>query len=137
VLGADTPLLLVPSTYVWPHVRVNCDGPWPLAIAYRAPYLVESLRATSAPELERSLRALAAPTRLRILELIAQRPRSTQEIASLAAVSEAAASKHLRQLASAGLVIPRREGYYVLYSLAPDRLEALAAELRSLATRGS
>lgn len=133
VLGADNPLLLLPSAYVWPHVRVNCDGPWPLAIVYRAPYLVESLRPASAPELERSLRALAAPTRLRILTLVAQQPRSTQEIASLCALSEAAASKHLRLLASAGLVTPRREGYYVLYSLAPDQLATLASQLRSLA----
>ena len=88
VLGADNPLLLIPSAYVWPHVRVNCDGPWPLTIAYRAPYLVEGLRPVSAPELERSLHALAAPTRLRILRLVAERPRSTQEVASLAAVSE-------------------------------------------------
>lgn len=132
VLGEDNPLLLIPSAFVWPHVRVNCDGPWPLTIVYRAPYLVESLRPVSAPELERSLHALAAPTRLRILRLVAERPRSTQEVASLAALSEAAASKHLRLLASAGLVTPRREGYYVVYSLAPDALVSLASELRSL-----
>jgi DNA-binding transcriptional ArsR family regulator len=132
VLGAENPLLLLPSTYVWPHVRVNCDGPWPLALVYRAPYLVEGLGQASVPELERSLQALAAPTRLRIVQLVAERPRSTQEIASLAALSEAAASKHLRLLASAGLLTARREGYYVLYSLAPDAFTALASELISL-----
>lgn len=133
LLGVDNPLLLVPSVYVWPHVRVNCDGPWPSAIIYRAPYLVESMRATSAPELEQALRALAAPTRLRVLQLLARSPRSTQEIASLAALSEAAAFKHLRLLASAGLVTPRRVGYYVVYSLVPDRLATLASEVRNLA----
>jgi DNA-binding transcriptional ArsR family regulator len=132
VLGADNPLLLVPSVYVWPHVRVNCDGPWPLALVYRAPYLVERLLPSSTHDLERSLQALGAPTRLRILKLVAERPRSTQEVATLAALSEAAASKHLRQLASAGLVAPRREGYYVLYSVAPDKLDAVAADLRSI-----
>jgi DNA-binding transcriptional ArsR family regulator len=132
-LGPENPVILVPSVYVWPHIRVNCDGPWPLAVVYRAPYLVDSLRPASTPEVERSLKALAAPTRLRILKLIGQRPRSTQEIASLAALSEAAASKHLRLLASAGLVTPRREGYYVLYSLAPAAFASLASELRSLA----
>ena len=64
-LGADNPLLLIPSAYVWPHVRVNCDAPWPLAVVYRAPHVVESLRPSSDSELERSLRALAAPTRIR------------------------------------------------------------------------
>jgi DNA-binding transcriptional ArsR family regulator len=132
-LGADNPLLLIPSAYVWPHVRVNCDAPWPLALVYRAPHVVESLRPGSDSELERSLRALAAPTRIRIVKLIAERPRSTQEIASLVSVSEAAASKHLRLLAAAGLLRSRREGYYVVYSLATDELAALARELRSLA----
>ena len=28
----DNPLRLIPSVYVWPHVRVNCDAPWPLAV---------------------------------------------------------------------------------------------------------
>jgi DNA-binding transcriptional ArsR family regulator len=132
-LGVANPLLLIPSAYVWPHVRVNCDGPWPLVLVYRAPFVVESLRPRPAPELERSLRALAAPTRIRILRLIAERPRSTQEIASLVGVSEAAASKSLRLLASAGLLRSRREGYYVVYSLASDELAELARELRDLA----
>ena len=30
--------MLVPSAYVWPHVRVNCDEPWPLALVYPAPF---------------------------------------------------------------------------------------------------
>ena len=30
----DNPLRLIPSVYVWPHVRVNCDAPWPLAVLY-------------------------------------------------------------------------------------------------------
>jgi hypothetical protein len=30
-------------------------------------------------------------------------------------------------------VTPRREGFYVLYSLAPDKLDDVAAELRSFA----
>jgi DNA-binding transcriptional ArsR family regulator len=132
-LRPENPLLLVPSVYVWPHVRVNCDPPWPLVVAYRAPFLLERLRPAAVPEVERSLQALAAPTRLRIVQLVSERPRSTQEIASLASLSEAAASKHLRQLAGAGLLTPRREGYYVLYSLAPDAFASLATELRSLA----
>src|SRR5215216_1375427 len=45
-------------------------------------------------------------------------------------ISEAGLSKHLRQLADAGLVEPRREGYYVLYSLVPERIEPLTDSLR-------
>jgi hypothetical protein len=40
---------------------------------------------------------------------------------------EAGLSKHLRLLARAGVLESRRDGYYVLYSLVPDRLLALSA----------
>jgi hypothetical protein len=32
-VGPRSELVLVPSAFVWPHVRVNCDPPWPPAIA--------------------------------------------------------------------------------------------------------
>jgi DNA-binding transcriptional ArsR family regulator len=129
-VDSRSPLLLVPSVYVWPHVRVNCDPPWPLVLVYRAPYLAESLRHTTRPELVKALRALGDNTRLRILEQIAARPRSTQELAPLVGLSEAGTSKHLRLLAEAGVIESRREGYYVVYSLSGDRIEALAGDLR-------
>ena len=53
-------------------------------------------------------------------------PRSTQELAPLVGISEAGLSKHLRQLAAAGLVVTKREGYYVLYSPVPERIDALS-----------
>jgi DNA-binding transcriptional ArsR family regulator len=129
-VDSGSPLLLVPSVYVWPHVRVNCDAPWPLVVVYRAPYLAESLRHTTRPELVKALRALGDGTRLRILEQIAARPRSTQELAPLVGLSEAGTSKHLRLLAEAGLLETRREGYYVVYSLVGERIDALAGDLR-------
>ena len=129
-LSGQNPLLLMPSVYVWPHVRVNCDPPWPLTLSYRAPHLAESLRHTSPPELVRVFRALGDATRMRILEQLARQPRSTQELAPLVGLSEAGTSKHLRLLAEAGVVTSRREGYYVVYSVADVRLESLAGDLR-------
>ena len=129
-IDAGNPLLLVPSVYVWPHLRINCDPPWPLTLVYRAPQLAESLRHATPPELVQVLRALGDPTRLRILQQIARRPRSTQELAPLVGLSEAGTSKHLRLLAGAGVLKARREGYYVVYSLADDRLATLGTELR-------
>ena len=76
------------------------------------------------------LRALGDQTRLRALKLIAERPLSTQELAPLVGVSQAGLSKHLRILAGAGVVQTRREGYYVLYSLAPDRIDGLSDAVR-------
>jgi len=131
-LDGDTQLLLVPSVYVWPHVRVNCDRPWQLTLVYRAPHLAESLRQPRPPELVRSFRALADPTRLRILQLVGAKPRTTQELAALVTLSEAGVSKHLRMLSTAGLLARRREGYYVVYSLVPDRLRDLGRELPRL-----
>jgi DNA-binding transcriptional ArsR family regulator len=131
-LDGDTQLLLVPSVYVWPHVRVNCDGPWQLTLVYRAPHVAESLRQPRPPELARLFRALADPTRLRILQLVGAKPRTTQELAALVKLSEAGVSKHLRMLSAAGLLARHREGYYVVYSLAPDRLRALGRELPRL-----
>ena len=131
-VGPRNPLLLVPSVYVWPHVRVNCDAPWPLTVVYRAPHLVAGLRRATPPQLVQLLKALADPTRLRILELVAQRPRSTQELAPLVGLTDAGASKQLRLLAGNGLLSSRREGYYVVYSLEPEKLATLSGELGHL-----
>jgi DNA-binding transcriptional ArsR family regulator len=129
-VSADNPLVLTPSVFVWPHLRVNCDRPWPLSLVYAAPALVREAEPRIPPaELLRILRALADDTRLRVLRLIAERPRTTQELEPLVGLSRAGLSKSLQRLAEAGLVEPRRDGYYVVYSLAPDRLAALSAAL--------
>ncbi|MFI2189889.1 DUF5937 family protein [Streptomyces sioyaensis] len=123
-------LVLAPSTYVWPHVRVNCDGPWPLGLVFPVSSILREARPRIPPaQLTGILRALADDTRLRALRLIAERPRSTQELAPLVGISEAGLSKQLRVLAEAGLVERRREGYYVLYRLVPEQVAALAPSL--------
>jgi DNA-binding transcriptional ArsR family regulator len=119
-------LVLVPSIYVWPHVRANCDPPWPLGLVYPAPAVREEGRVGIPPgQLLRVLRALADATRLRMLTVVAERPRSTQELAPLLHISEATCSKHLRLLADAGVLHSRRDGYYVLYSLDHARLTSV------------
>ena len=123
-------LVLVPSAFVWPHVRVNCDEPWPLSVIYPASFVVADARPRiPSADLVRLLRALGDDTRLRALRLIAERPRSTQELAPLVGISEAGLSKHLRQLAQVGVVSTKREGYYVLYSVDADRLAPLSRTL--------
>jgi DNA-binding transcriptional ArsR family regulator len=129
-VGPGSELVLIPSAFVWPHVRVNCDAPWPPGIVYPAPFVVEEGRSPLPPDdLVHVLRALGDETRLRALKLIAAKPRSTQELAPLVGISEAGLSKHLRALARAGLVQSRREGYYVLYSLDADRVAPLSEAL--------
>ncbi len=129
-------LLLVPSVYAWPHVHVNCDDPWPLGLIVPSPSVIRDAQPAIPPgEVLLALRALADDTRLRALQFIAERPRSTQELAPLVRLSEAAMSNHLRILAAAGIIRARREGRYVVYGLSQDRLTAvwslLAAYLRT------
>jgi DNA-binding transcriptional ArsR family regulator len=129
-VGEEETLVLAPSYFVWPHVRVNCDRPWPLTLVYPAAFVLGAARRElPSGDLLRSLRAVADGTRLRALKLISERPRSTQELARLIGISEAGLSKHLRLMAEAGLLTTRREGYYVLYSLVPEQVEAVASAL--------
>jgi DNA-binding transcriptional ArsR family regulator len=129
-ISEANPLVLSPSAFVWPHLRVNCDPPWPTALVYAAPSLAREAAPRVPPaELLRILRALGDDTRLRILKLVAERPRTTQELGPLVGLSTAGLSKSLRRLAEAGLVVPRREGYYVVYSLDPERIAAVAPAL--------
>jgi DNA-binding transcriptional ArsR family regulator len=115
------------SFYVWPHVRVNCDQPWPPSLVYLAPALRAAQQSVLAPEqLVRVLRALADPGRLQILRLIAERPRSNQELAGLIGMTEAGASRILRLLGEAGLLDVRRRGRYLLYRLRSDQLDVTA-----------
>jgi DNA-binding transcriptional ArsR family regulator len=126
-VGPRAELVLVPSAFVWPHVRINCDPPWPPAIVYPAPFALAGGKSRLPSEdVVHVLRALADPTRLRALKLIAAGERATQELAPLIGISEAGLSKHLRLLARAGLVRARREGYYVLYSVDLDRVSTLS-----------
>jgi DNA-binding transcriptional ArsR family regulator len=123
-------LVLVPSVFVWPHVRVNCDEPWPLTLVYPARFVIEEARPRiPSADLVGVLDSLGNATRLHALKLAAERPRSTQELAKLVGLTEAGMSKHLRKLAAAGLVSTSREGYYVLYSADLERLRLLSGTL--------
>lgn len=126
----EEPLVLSPSAFVWPHVRINCDPPWPAGLIYPAPFVARDAGPKLPPgDLIRILRSLSDETRLHALALIAEKPRSTQELAPLVGLTEAGLSKHLRILADAGVVTSKRDGYYVLYSIALDRVAPLSAAL--------
>jgi DNA-binding transcriptional ArsR family regulator len=133
----DHPVTFTASHYVWPHVRVTCDAPWPLRVTYPALPLAPAStgRPASHEDTLAALRALAAAPRLRIVAHLAAQSRTTQELASLLGLSPSVTSRHLQQLTQAGLTTTRREGYYVLYSLAPARLDQIATALVALAAR--
>jgi Family of unknown function (DUF5937)/Bacterial regulatory protein, arsR family len=98
-VAASGGIRFTPSHYAWPHVRVTCDDPWPLRVTYPvAPLGVAAIDGQSEQELLVSLRALGAGVRLTIVRLLHEEPRSTQELAGLLGLSNAAVSRHLRQL---------------------------------------
>lgn len=80
-------------------------------------------------------KALGSPKRLELLDLLAQGPRSVEDLAQATGVSVSLCSSHLQRLLAAGLVWTRREGTRIWYSLAGDDVAALFAELRSVARR--
>ncbi len=76
--------------------------------------------------------AVASPKRLELLDLLAQRERSVENVAGELGLSIANASQHLRILASAGLVEARRAGTFAYYRVASGgavRLLRLIGEL--------
>lgn len=66
-------------------------------------------------------KALASPRRLELLDLLAQAPRTVDELAGASGQSSANTSQHLQALHAAGLVDRQREGNRVRYALAGER----------------
>src|SRR6516164_9432620 len=62
-------------------------------------------------------KAFASPVRLELLDLLAQAPRTVDELARASGQSTANASQHLQALYAAGMVIRAREGTSVRYAL--------------------
>ncbi|QEC48557.1 metalloregulator ArsR/SmtB family transcription factor [Baekduia soli] len=75
-------------------------------------------------------KAFASPRRLELLDLLAQAPRTVDELARASDQSTANTSQHLQALHAAGLVTRAREGTSVRYALAGDEVLALWLSLR-------
>ena len=69
-------------------------------------------------------RALGDETRLRILEQLAPGERSVTDLMTLVEIGQSLMSHHLRILREAGLVIDRRDGRWIHYSIAEPALAA-------------
>ena len=75
-------------------------------------------------------KAFASPTRLELLDLLAQAPRSVEELARASGHSTANASQHLQALHAAGMVSREREGTRVRYAIAGEEALRLWLALR-------
>ena len=75
-------------------------------------------------------KAFSSPRRLELLDLLAQAPRSVEDIAQASGQSTANASQHLQALHVAGMVTRTREGTRVVYALAGEEALRLWLALR-------
>lgn len=78
-------------------------------------------------------KVLGNPKRLELLDLLAQGPRSVEDLAATAALGMSTCSAHLQTLRESGLVGSRREGKRIYYSLAGDDVAGLWEDLRRVA----
>ena len=76
-------------------------------------------------------KAFSSSTRLELLDLLAQAPRTVDDLAKASGQSVANTSQHLQSLHAAGLLSRAREGTSVRYSLAGDEALALYLPLRN------
>src|SRR6266511_1061767 len=75
-------------------------------------------------------KAFASPRRLELLDLLAQAPRTVDELAKASGQSTANTSQHLQALHQAGMVTRAREGTSVRYALAGEQALRLWLALR-------
>ncbi len=74
-------------------------------------------------------KALADANRLKILGLLAQEPRTVEQLAAILGLRPSTVSHHLARLGKAGLVSARAESYYNVYSVEIGTLEEKARRL--------
>lgn len=77
--------------------------------------------------------ALSAPSRLKLLDRLCQGEQTVEQLADAAELSLPNASRHLRQLAEAGLAAVRRDPPRVFYRIADDSVLRFWFALRDLA----
>jgi ArsR family transcriptional regulator len=91
-------------------------------------------RATT-PDLSRTARwfhALADQTRLQIIERLCSGEQCVCDLTDSLQTGQSRLSFHLKTLKDAGLLLDRREGRWVYYSLNPEALDEMIEALRSM-----
>lgn len=79
---------------------------------------------------------LADPNRILILYELSQSPRNVTELSSNLKMPQPLVSRHLKVLRERGMVIPKRQGTIIQYSLADDRLIQALDLLRAVMRDG-
>lgn len=80
-------------------------------------------------------KVLGNPKRLELLDLLAQGPRSVDDLAQVADLGVSTCSAHLQTLREAGLLTARRDGKRIYYSLSGDDVAGLWDHLHRVTQR--
>lgn len=75
------------------------------------------------------MKAASDPTRVKIMKMLAKRVMCVCEIQTALGSAQSTASKHLKILEDAGLIVSQKDGLWVNYSLADGRQSPFAANL--------
>ncbi len=122
------PLVVVPTSFGWPHLLVKHERGWPAVLQY--PVKTEQQADSASLALLRlRLSVLADPERLKVCRAVAREPRTTADLAEAWGISASQVSRHLRALREAGLVTNARNGRFVSYQLDAEALARLGADL--------
>jgi DNA-binding transcriptional ArsR family regulator len=103
--------------------------------AYRLSKLNPGTVSTDAAHIANQMKALADETRLEIIQMLKREgEKGTQEIIDRFQLSKSAASRHMRQLYSNGVVIIRKDedGLSKFYRLNPQFLDQMQEMLKGL-----
>jgi len=75
------------------------------------------------------MKALSDPNRVKMIKLLQRRVLCVCEIRAILGLAQSTASKHLKILEEAGLIVYRKEGLWVNYQLADGARSPYAASL--------
>ena len=76
--------------------------------------------------------ALSDPNRIYLLCLLSDKPRNVGELTEELDLPQSTVSRHLKVLRERGLVFSERQGQFVLYKLADDRIISALNTLRAI-----
>jgi DNA-binding transcriptional ArsR family regulator len=88
-------------------------------------------------QFQQFFKVLGEPQRLKIVGLLAESPRTVEQIAKTLKLGVSTVSHHLSRLSDAGLVSAKAEGYYSVYRLNAEFLKEMARTLLAQAEKPS
>lgn len=86
-------------------------------------------------ELSRVTHAISNPKRMELIDVLAQKDYSVEELSKEIAISIASTSQHLQVLKSAKLVETKRNGNFIIYSISDDSVLKLVSVVKELGFR--